>query len=489
MQVPKTMYADSNGVSIAYQVIGDGPIDLVFVNGFVSNIETFWSEPLFVRLARSMTRFCRMVVFDKRGTGCSDPVGAAPGFEARMDDIRAVMDAAGIQRAVIDGASEGGPLAMLFAASYPERVQALVLYGTIPTGHDTPDFQIPRPNPVDRLEEFMDFWGEGRTLQLFAPSIADDPLQQRLWGVWERTGASPAMARSLVQAVRDMDVTAVLPTITVPTLVLHQQGDFIPVAGARYIADHIPGAKLVVLPGRDHVPFDDETVDRLVGEVEQFVRGTRTRTESDRQLATVLFTDIVDSTQRATELGDRRWAQLLDEHDRLVRAVLDGHRGREVKTTGDGFLATFDGPARAVRCARELTQQLAAIGIVVRSGVHTGECEIRGEDIGGIAVHLAARVGAMAAPGEVLVTSTVHDLVIGSSLQFTDRARHALKGVPGEWQIYAATGDEEVDLTPLATSTPARGIADRAMDTMAVHTPRLARVGARLSRRMASTTS
>ena len=486
MQQPKTQYADSHGVSIAYQVIGDGPFDLVMVPGFVSNVETLWAEPIFYRLISNLTRFCRVIVFDKRGTGCSDPVAGAPTVDERMDDVRAVMDGAGVERAVINGISEGGPISILFAATYPERTQALVLYGTFPKV-DAPGEPELDYRGITMVGNALTSWGEGDTLEVFAPDLAHDAMQRRMWGVWERTGASPGMARALYDALRTWDVRSVLPSVNVPTLVLHRTGDLVPVEGGRYLAANIPGARMVELPGRNHVAFEPEIIDAMGGAVEEFVLGSRRTAESERVLKTLLFTDIVGSTERAASEGDRRWRSILEDHDAMVRHALERHRGTEVKTLGDGFLATFDAPARAVQCARQLAHDVASLGIAIRSGVHTGECEILASDIGGLAVHLAARVAALASPDEVLVSSTVRELVVGSQLRFEDRGRHQLKGVPGEWQLYAAV-DEAVPVSQpvLPTSTPATGFADRAMDVMAVRTPRLARAGARLSRRVAA---
>lgn len=487
MQQPKTQYADSHGVSIAYQVIGDGPFDLVMVPGFVSSVETLWAEPIFYRLISNLTRLCRVIVFDKRGTGCSDPIAGAPSADERMDDIRAVMDAAGAARAVINGISEGGPMAILFAATYPERTQGLVLYGTFPKVDAAGEPELDRRG-IEMVGECLGSWGEGRTLEVFAPDLAHDAMQRRMWGVWERTGASPGMARALYEALRTWDVRSVLPSVNVPTLVLHRTGDFVPVEGGRYMAGKIPGAKMIELPGRNHVVFEPEIVDDICGAIEEFVLGSRHAAECERVLKTVLFTDIVGSTERAATEGDKRWRSLLGEHDALVRHALERHRGTEVKTLGDGFLATFDAPARAVQCARQLAHDVGSLGISIRSGVHTGECEILGDDIGGMAVHLASRVAAMAGAGEVLVSSTVRDLVVGSQLQFEDRGRHGLKGVPGDWQLLAAV-DEQLrpeSAEPLPTSTPATNVTDRAMEAIAVRTPRLARAGARLSRKVAA---
>jgi class 3 adenylate cyclase len=365
-------------------------------------------------------------------------------------------------------------------------VQGLLLYGTFPKmeAPGEPELSL---ESVELFSTAADHWGEGRSVELFAPQVAHDPIQRRMWAVWERTGSSPGMVRKLVQSVRIMDVRPILPSISVPTLVLHCTDDKIPIAGARYIADNIPGARMFEVPGGSHVPYEPEIVDQLCGAVEQFILGSRLRPDPERALASVLFTDIVGSTERAAAVGDRAWRTDLEEHDELVRDVLGRYRGRAVKTLGDGFLATFDGPARAVQCARELVDQVARLGLTIRAGIHTGEVEVIGEDIGGVAVHLASRVSALAGPGEVLVTSTVKDLVIGSDLQFVDRGRHSLKGVPGEWQLLAAVGEAPpVDAEPLPTSMRADTVTGRAMDVMAVRTPRLARAGARLSRKMAT---
>jgi class 3 adenylate cyclase len=486
VQAPKTQYADSNGVSIAYQDMGAGDVALIIVPGAVSNVEVMWSEPIFYRLIRNFTRFARVIVFDKRGTGCSDPVVAPPTLDERIDDITAVMDAAGVERAFLEGISEGGPMAMLFAATYPERVQGLVLYGTFPKW-DAPGPPEISVEPIDLFEQVAEHWGEGRSVELFAPQVAHDPIQRRMWAVWERTGASPGMVRKLVASIRGIDVRPILASISVPTLVLHCTGDMIPIAGARYLADNIAGARIVELQGGSHAPYEPEIVDQLCGAVEEFIMGSRHRPDPERALATVLFTDIVGSTEQAASVGDRTWRAQLEEHDELVRGALGRFRGREVKTLGDGFLATFDGPARAVQCARALVDDVGRVGLSIRAGIHTGEVEVLGEDIGGMAVHLAARVSALAGAGEVLVTSTVRDLVIGSDLHFTDRGRHALKGVPGEWQLLAAVGEAPAAVAePIPTSMRAPTVTGRAMDVMAVKTPRLARAGARLSRKMAT---
>ncbi|MBV8961452.1 MAG: alpha/beta hydrolase, partial [Actinobacteria bacterium] len=302
MQAPKTQYADSNGVSIAYQDIGDGDVTLVVVPGAVSNVEVMWSEPVFYRLVRNFTRFARVIFFDKRGTGCSDPVVGPPTLDERVDDIKAVMDAAGVERAFVEGLSEGGPMAMLFAATYPERVQGLLLYGTFPKMEAPGEPQLPLES-VELFSNAADHWGEGRSVELFAPQVAHDPIQRRLWAVWERTGSSPGMVRKLVQSVRVMDVRPILPSISVPTLVLHCTDDKIPIEGARYIAANIPGARIFEIQGGSHVPYEPEVVDQLCGAVEEFMLGSRQRPDPERALASVLFTDIVGSTERAAAVG------------------------------------------------------------------------------------------------------------------------------------------------------------------------------------------
>lgn len=487
MEASKTQYADSHGVSIAFQVIGDGPIDVVVVPGFISNVETMWSEPIFFRLLRNLTKFARVIVFDKRGTGCSDPAPGAPSLDERMDDIRAVMDAAGVEKAVIDGLSEGGPLAMLFAATYPERTQALILYGTFPKMEASGEPEL--PTLLDQLEGMLPTWGDGRSLEIFAPDLAHDPLQLRMWGVWERTGASPGMARSLITFVRRIDVRPVLSSISVPTLVIHRVGDrAVPIEGGRYLAAHIKGAQLLELPGDNHVVFEREIIDQICGAAEEFILGTRHGGDPERVLATVLFTDIVSSTEQAASMGDHRWRDVLQEHDDVVRRTIERYRGREVKTLGDGFLITFDSPGRAVECSLELEAELGSIGVSIRGGLHTGECEVTDDDVGGMAVNLASRIASLAAPNEVLVTGTVRDLVMGGRLRFAERGQHVLKGVPGEWPVYAAVGTgERADTALLPTRTEGAKLVDRIFDRVALRAHRLSRVGARMSRKVAAT--
>jgi len=438
---PETRYAKSGGVHVAYQVTGAGP-DLVLVPGWVSHVEYAWENSSFSRFLQRLASFSRLILLDRRGTGLSDRVAELPTLEERMDDVRAVMDAVGSERAALFGISEGGPMCMLFAATYPERTSALVLYGTLVKGMQDADASWAPPK--EQVDIFLDVigkaWGTGITLDLFGPSLAQDERERQYWARFERLAVSPGAARVLLQMVADTDVRHVLPTIRVPTLIVHRSGDrATPVEGARHIAAHIPEAKYVELPGEDHFAWIGD-LDAVLDPVEEFLTGACQAPEPDRVLATVLFTDIVGSTARAAELGDQRWRDLLTSHHAVVRSELARFRGREVKTAGDGFLATFDGPARAIRCACAVRDAVRSLGIEIRAGLHTGECELMGDDVGGIAVHTGARVAASAAPGEVLVSSTVKDLVAGSRLRFADRGTHDLRGVPGEWRLFAVEG-------------------------------------------------
>ncbi len=428
---PETKYARSGDVNIAYQVVGEGPIDLVWVPGWVSHVEHTWEIPGAPRFINRLASFSRLIMFDKRGTGLSDPVALPPTLEQRMDDVRAVMDAAGSERAALFGVSEGGLMSLLFAATYPQRTLALCLYGTAAKAPE----QI-----KDWLDEIREHWGEGALFDRFLPSFADNENVKQMWARYQRTGASPGMARSLIESLLRLDIRDILPTIQIPTLILHRRDDLvIPVEGARYMAQQIPGAKYVELPGADHIPFAGDA-DAILDEVQEFLTGVRPVPEPDRVLATVLFTDIVGSTELTADMGDRRWTELLDGYYGLARKELDRFRGREIKTMGDGLLAAFDGPARAIRCACAMRESARHIGIDTRAGLHTGECETMGEDIAGIAVDIGARVAAEAADGEVLVSSTVKDLVAGSGLEFEQRGSHRLKGVPDEWRLFAVKG-------------------------------------------------
>jgi pimeloyl-ACP methyl ester carboxylesterase len=435
MTEPETRYAKSGDVNIAYQVTGSGDFDLVFVPGFVSNLDAGWENPSIAHFYSRLAAFSRLILFDKRGTGLSDRV-LGTDLEVRMDDVRAVMDAVGTERAVIFGVSEGGAMSMLFAATYPERTRRLILYGTYAHYHTWVDSPAEQQVFRDAIERG---WGTGATATYFFAGRGGDENFRRGWARWERMGASPAAALALNSMNSEIDIRPILPTIQVPTLILHRTDDQrVDVDAGRYLGRHIPGAKYVELPGADHVPLD--IVDSLADEAEEFLTGSRGEIEVDRVLATVLFTDIVDATKRASTLGDRQWRSLLDRHDQIVRQQLARFRGREVKNLGDGFLATFDGPARATRCATAIAENVQALGIAVRSGLHTGEIELKGDDIAGIAVHIAARVAAAAGPGEALVSSTVRDLVAGSGMRFQDRGYHALRGLPEEMRLYRVMG-------------------------------------------------
>jgi class 3 adenylate cyclase len=439
---PETRFTRSGNVHIAYQVVGDGPLDLVYVPGWVSHVELAWEEPSLARFLGRLASFSRLILFDKRGTGLSDRVPDAqlPTHEERMDDLRAVMDAASSERAVIFGFSEGGSLAILFAAMYPLRTTSLVTFGSFAKRVWSPDFSW-APKPEDREREYEVLsreWGRAMDLSTLIPSKIDDEAFTRRLATYLRRAASPGAAVALLKMNTQLDVRAVLPAIRVPTLVLHRIGDLDSnIEDGRFIARHIPGARLVELSGNDHLPWVGDQ-DSVLDEIQEFVTGARPVAELDRVLATVLFSDIVASTETAARIGDRAWRELLDSHHAMVRRELARFHGREVNTAGDGFLATFDGPARAVRCAFAIRDGARNLALEVRTGLHTGEIEQAGSDVRGIAVHIGARVAALAAPGETLVSSTVKDIVVGSGIVFEDRGAHALKGVPGEWRLYAA---------------------------------------------------
>jgi class 3 adenylate cyclase len=438
---PETRYTKSGDINIAYQVVGEGPLDLVYVPGWISNVELMWEEPGHARLLRRLASFSRVILFDKRGTGLSDsvPVDRLPTLEERMDDVRAVMDAAGSERAAIFGSSEGGLMSVLFAATYPERTHALVALAIYAKRLWSPDYPW-APTPKARaaeIELIERTWGGEMDISDLVPS-ADEAFKRRAVAYLRRS-ASPGAAVALLRMNSQIDVRDVLPTIRVPTLVLQRVDDRdVNVEEGRWIAAQIPGAKYVELSGDEHLIWAGD-VDEVVDEVEEFLTGSRPVHEPDRVLATVLFTDIVGSTQTAHELGDRRWRELLEQHHVVVRRALERFQGREVDTAGDGFLATFDGPARAIRCAREIADGLRDVGLEVRAGLHTGECELLGDKVAGVAVHTGARVASLAQPGELLVSSTVKDLVAGSGIEFEDRGVHELKGIPGEWRLYAVS--------------------------------------------------
>jgi class 3 adenylate cyclase len=436
-QVPDTRYAQSAGVNVAYQVVGHGPVDVVYVPGWVSHVELAWELPELAAGFERLASFSRLILFDKRGTGMSDPVPAdqLPTLEQRMDDVRAVMDAVACERAAIFGASEGGNMSMLFAATYPERTIALCTFGCTAKRIWSSDYPW-APTREKRLETFAEterYWTTGLGWQDMAPSL--DPASLSELARYYRRCASPGAAVALLKMNTYVDVRAVLPTIGVPAVVMHRTADRdANVEEGRYIAAHIPGARFVEFPGADH-SWWTQGRDAILDEIEELVTGARPVPEPNRVLATVLVTDIAGSTERVRALGDRAWADLLERHRAAVRRELERFRGREVDTAGDGFLATFDGPARAIRCAVAIRRAMRALGLELRTGVHTGECELLGDRVAGIAVHTSARISALAAPNEVLVSATVRDLVSGSGIVFEDRGEHELKGV-GERRIF-----------------------------------------------------
>lgn len=441
---PETRYAHSGDVHIAYQVVGAGPFDLVFVPGFVSNVEAAWDSPARASFFRRLASFSRLILFDKRGTGLSDRTSQIFTLEQRMDDVRAVMDAAGSERAALFGISEGGPMSVLFAATYPERTTALAMYGSYARRSWAPDhpFGWRDEDWSDVFANMEAHWGtpEGLDLHLWAPSIEHDRALAESWAAYLRAAASPGAALAVMRMNREIDVRHVLPILRVPTLIVHRTGErWISVENGRDMAQRIRGARLVELAGADHVPWIGDA-DAILGEVEEFLTGARHGPEADRVLSTILFADVVGSTEQAAVVGDRKWRDLLESYYALVRRELNRFRGREIDTAGDGFLAMFDGPARAVRCAQAISRDVGSLGLAVRAGLHTGEVEMGGEKPGGIALHIGARVATEACPGEVLVSSTVKDLVSGSGIRFEDRGVHALKGVPGEWRLFLAAG-------------------------------------------------
>ena len=457
MAAPETRYAKKGDISIAYQVVGDGPIDLVLSSGIVSHMALMWSDPGAHAMLRRLTSFSRLVMFDKPGTGLSDPISGPPSAEQRVQDICAVMDAVGLERASLLGYSEGGLPSMLFAATYPERCDALVLLESGAKWDWTPEYL---PDQKDRLDEMWKLvdervqrWGDGSIAEVWAPSAATVPGSVPIFGSVERICASPGMAVAMFEAMKITDVRAALPRISVPTLILHHTDSIIPVAFSRHLATEIAAAKYVEFPGQDHMIWFGDW-EPMIDEIEEFLTGARHQSNPDRALATILFTDIVSSTERAAEAGDQRWRSLVERHDEVIRAEIDRYGGRAVKTLGDGFLAVFDGPAKAVRAARAMSDAVGPLGIEIRAGIHTGECERRGEDLAGIAVNVAARIVGHAGAGEVLVSSTVRELVLGSGIEFAERGSHALKGVPDEWSLYAATGDGRTDARPVSEVSP-----------------------------------
>ena len=436
--LPETRFTQSGEISIAYQVMGDGPLDLLIVPGFISHLEQAWEDPAYSRFLQRLASFSRLIQFDKRGTGLSDRITGIPTLEQRMDDVRAVMDATSSECAALFGISEGGPMSVLFAATYPERTSSLILYGSIAKGSRAPDY--PWGSRLDEMEEWLEGWrkewGGPYAIENWAPSAAHDERFRQWWAKYLRLGASPSAVINVFRMNAVIDVRDILPAIHVPTLVLHRSGDLaIEVEQGRYLAQHIPGARLTELSGDDHLWWVGDS-ESIVNEIQEFLTGERHAVEPDRVLATLLFTDIVDSTKRAAEMGDRRWRDLLDRHNAVMLTEINRFRGRAVKSTGDGFLATFDGPARAIHCAFAASEEMQRMGIEIRSALHTGEVELIGDDVGGIAVHTAARVLAEAKAGEVWASRTVKDLVAGSRLRFSERGTYSLKGVSGDWPLF-----------------------------------------------------
>lgn len=431
--LPETRYAISGDVNIAYQVLGDGPVDIILVPGFMSHIE-FQHEALgYTAFLRRLATFARVVTFDKRGQGLSDRISGAPSLEQRMDDVGAIMDTIGSQRAVLIGNSEGCAMSVLFAATYPERVSRLILFGGYIQRRDV------SADREEALRERASLWGSGATIKRVAPRIAAFPEAVAWFAKFERLSASPGAIKPFILLNYSIDISSVVSTVRVPTLVLHSQNDAnVPIELGRELASQIPNAKLIEYPEGDHVLWSSDAETRL-GDIEEFITGHRDSSSSDfeRVLATVLFTDIVDSTRRAAEIGDQAWLRTLDSYDRSVKLLIDKHRGALIKSTGDGILATFDGPGRAVRCALAIQSASKQIGLPVRAGLHTGEIEVRDHDVGGIAVHVAARVMAQSQPGEVLVSRVVTDLVAGAGLKFSERGSFELKGLAGQWDLFA----------------------------------------------------
>jgi class 3 adenylate cyclase len=485
LEIPGTRYArTSDGDSIAYQVVGDGSFDLVYVPGFISHVELWWAEPSIGRFYERLASFSRLILFDKRGTGLSDPLPGPQPLEERMEDVRAVMNAAGSERAALVGLSEGSAMAAVFAATYPQRTSALVLMGPIlggsveehPAGEAWTD-------ACRRFQTALEGWGDGSTLRLVGPTMSTTARQL---GLVERAGASPRMARELIAMWLEIDLREILPAVSVPTLVLHRSQEIFPAAAARELAARIPGARHVELPGVDHVPWAGDS-ESYMAEIEEFLTGVRTQPRPDRVLATILVTDLVASTERAAASGDEAWRELMARHDALVADQLRRFGGHEVKHTGDGILATFDGPARAIRCAAAIVRAAREeLDLDVRAGLHTGEVEVVGADLRGLAVHIAARICAEGGPGEVLVSRTTKELVIGSDVALAHHATRRLKGVPGEWSLFAV-----LDGGSRPASVPARRDHVRLGDTvglaLARRAPRVLRTMIRAEQAAAQT--
>jgi class 3 adenylate cyclase/alpha-beta hydrolase superfamily lysophospholipase len=485
MQPPTTEYVRRDGVSIAYQVVGDGPVDLLLAPGFVSHLDLIWTDPGAASFLARLASFTRLILYDKAGTGLSDPIPQLPTLDERAADVETVLRAVGSEKATLFGISEGGPTSVVLAATRPNLIASLILYGTFATW-PTAAPEVYAPEVVRRCEraeaelrEALDHWGDGSVLKIFAPSAG--ALQQRQFGIFSRAAASPRMAEALIDVMSQIDIREILPSVRVPTLVLHLEADrAVAFEAGRLLGEGIPGAEFRAFPGDDHA-FWLGNSEPIADEIERFVTGAVKHADQDRVLATVLFTDIVSSTERAADLGDRKWRETLELHDALVDRTVAQHGGRVVKHIGDGALAVFDGPARALRCARSLREAVQDLGIQLRAGIHSGECSVVGDDLTGLAVHIGARVGSLAGPGEILVSSTVKELLVGSGIQFTDCGESELNGVPGSWRIFSLTGER----SPRPDLDAARGHMRRS-DKLAVYlarkVPRIMRAGGRLAR-------
>jgi len=495
-------YARRGDISIAYQAIGDGPVDIIFGAGLVSHLDLVWGDPYATAFMRRLASVGRLLLFDRPGTGLSDPVAGIPTVQQRADDFLAVLDAAGSRRAVVIGNSEAAPSAILLAATHPERVEALITLSSAPPRFRPGDDFLPGVEP--RFEEMWalmrhstDHWGDGSFFRALSPHARDNVVYRRLAPNVERSCASPGMARVMLNALWDYDVTGAVDTVDVPTLVLHRAADIVPVEGARWAAERIVGAKVLEFPGAEHMCWFGG--DDMIAAIEDFIGGSAPRGPASRKLVTVLYTDIVGSTARAVEMGDEHWSTLLTTHHHAVRDEVDHHDGTLIKTMGDGVLATFDRPTLAVRCALAIARRAAEEGVQVRAGVHAGECEVTDDDISGVAAHIGSRIMALAGPSEVLVSATVRDLVFGSGVEFEARGEHDLKGVPGKWAVHAVVADYRRDQRPAAQATPEQAAltpspiatmkaTDRALVGVANRAPRLSRFTLRLlSRRPAPT--
>jgi pimeloyl-ACP methyl ester carboxylesterase/class 3 adenylate cyclase len=439
--VPRTRYAKSGELSIAYNSLGNGPIDIVYAQGWVSHLEYAWESPDYARFLSRIADFSRLICFDRRGTGLSDRHGPPATLEERVEDISAVMDAVGSRQAALFGVSEGGHMALMFAATHPERTRALVLAGCYARESWAAEYPWGKSDAARAAwqAKLDEMWGGPFALEAAAPSVANDPAACAWFGAYLRYAASPGAAKAIDDLNWQVDMRDILPSVGVPTLILHRQGDrWYSLEEARYLAHHIPDARLVVLPGDDHIPWWGDQ-QRLIGEIQEFLTGDRDSPPTERVLLTILITDIVGSTEHAARLGDRLWKDRLEAHDALVRQQVKKFAGQEINTTGDGFVLAFTGPTRAIHCARAMMRDLDHLGLTLRAGLHTGECERRGDDLSGLALHIAARIASKALPGTIMMSRTVKDLIVGSGVSLKDQGTHVLKGMPGEWSLYAVT--------------------------------------------------